>query len=298
MHVRAAVGPCSAIVHARPRRLVGLHPDARITMPSSFAERLAARAGRPTLPPSAPAPAPDAEAVVAALRRDLNVIVEPAIARLRRSEERRGGSDEECFRTAAGRHLRYRCCVYFTALAAGLLEQRYGLLAAAAPQLTYLRYSTSASSATTGAALPPYDGGDAVPDAGGREAPSPYGAMARWLLQPSAGASSEARARAELLMAQAERAMDGYNVRRLGAAAGQLPGPVGRYEVALRIGGVTGTLWRCEVSTVHTFLLFSAARMDDVIIDVTYKQVRLRRPPHRARACSAFAYACAAPRDP
>ena len=42
-------------------------------------------------------------------------MIEPSIALLRAREEQRG-SDEECFRGSGGRHLRYRCCVYFSTL--------------------------------------------------------------------------------------------------------------------------------------------------------------------------------------
>ena len=204
----------------------------------------------------------------------MQLIIEPAIERLRASEMRQG-SEEECFKTAAGVHLRFRCCVYFTTLAAGLLEQHYML-----PQsLETVRYATAAGS---GAMVKEIEQQRQQQ----RGVPSHYGAMARWLLPPPPDAPAAAHALAEEFMATAENASpspgsgsggsggesSGYSLVRMRAAASRLPGPVGRYAAALRVGGVHGTLWRCEISTVHTYLVFSAAGVEDILIDVTYKQ--------------------------
>lgn len=70
------------------------------------------------------------------------------------------------------------------------------------------------------------------------------------------------------------------------ADAAKLPGPLGLYEAPLRVRGVVGTLRRCEVSTVHTFLVFSAVGHPDVYVDLSPKQARrfaARRPCTRAR---------------
>ena len=69
------------------------------------------------------------------------------------------------------------------------------------------------------------------------------------------------------------------------ADAAKLPGPLGLYEVPLRVRGVVGTLRRCEVSTVHTFLVFSAVGHPDVYVDLSLKQARplACRPRTRAR---------------
>ena len=61
-------------------------------------------------------------------------------------------------------------------------------------------------------------------------------------------------------------------VAALRQAAGRLPGPLGRYSAPLAVLGVHGTLWRCEVSTTHSYLLFEAAGHEDVLIDVSFKQ--------------------------
>jgi len=149
----------------------------------------------------------------------------------------RARTDCRCFATAAGAYLRYRCCVYYSALAAALLETRYG--------------GTAAASAST----------------------QPYAAMARWLLEPHAAAGQPAAALAAQL--QSEPLTDSsYHLAMLRKAAGLLPGPLGRYQTRLAVNGVLGTLWRCEVSTVHTYLVFStdSSAIQDVFVDVTHKQ--------------------------
>ena len=99
---------------------------------SRWEERLAARVGRPVgAPPTPAAPREVQPAAVssAAVRRELESFVheyvEPAIAAVRAHETLRGNG-ETCFATAGGQHLRYRCCVYFSALAAALLEWQFG----------------------------------------------------------------------------------------------------------------------------------------------------------------------------
>jgi hypothetical protein len=45
-----------------------------------------------------------------------------------------------------------------------------------------------------------------------------------------------------------------------------------RYRTPLTVLGVRGTLWRCEVSTTHSYLRFESDGHDDVLIDVAFKQ--------------------------
>jgi len=94
--------------------------------------------------------------------------------------------------------------------------------------------------------------------------------LARWFLEPPAGASQGAVARAASLV-QKTSGQDG-SLEQLRAAAAQLPGPLGRYHAVVSILGVRGTLWRCEVATAHTYLLFEARALPDIVIDVTFKQ--------------------------
>ena len=215
----------------------------------SWDQRLAARTGRPARPPPAepPQPAPTPPGLSDAVRRELRDFVastvEPAIAVIR-AHEASQNNQEECFASAAGQHLRYRCCVYFSALTAALLEWRFG------------------------------EGGNAI--AGGAAGSAPpdrrtlYGLLARWFLQPP-GSAPQAWPLSTQLHAEAGRA-DAYDLAALRAAAGRLPGPLGRYHAQLSVRGVRGTLWRCEVSTTHSYLVFEAAGHDDVLVDVSFKQ--------------------------
>ena len=227
-----------------------------LSMPRTFSDRLAERAedrrSIPQPPPVSPPPILEnitTSKIVRTIRAALDAVVEPAIALLRRQEEDK--NEETCFASSAGVHLRYRCCVYFTALAAGLLEQQF-----TSPG-TSIRVSL--------------DGAMALPSP---NASAAYGAMARWLLQPPVGAPSASHALAASLMAEAAADGAAYDLQKLRKAAGRLPGPVGRYAAPLTVLGVHGTLWRCEVSTVHTYLIFATA-MEDILIDVTYKQFLL-----------------------
>ena len=202
-----------------------------------WAERLADRTGATPVKPAAN-DTTTVETVVAELKSFVQSSVEPAMAVLRERERGIGSASsnkETCFGTVAGAYLRYRCCVYYSSLAAALLEQRFG--------------------ATTQA-------NHAAPTA------SPYQAMARWLLEPPADADPVARALAVQLQAESR------SVAALHTSATRLPGPLGRYSARLTVLGVPGTLSRCEMGTVHTFLLFvaDAGRLDDVYIDVTFKQ--------------------------
>ena len=202
-----------------------------------WAERLADRTGATPVKPAAN-DTTTVETVVAELKSFVQSSVEPAMAVLRERERGIGSASsnkETCFGTVAGAYLRYRCCVYYSSLAAALLEQRFG--------------------ATTQA-------NHAAPIA------SPYQAMARWLLEPPADADPVARALAVQLQAESR------SVAALHTSATRLPGPLGRYSARLTVLGVPGTLSRCEMGTVHTFLLFVAdgGRIDDVYIDVTFKQ--------------------------
>ena len=99
-----------------------------------------------------------------------------------------------------------------------------------------------------------------------------YRLLARWFLQPPAGSSTQVDAAAAILIQHATAA-DGLDGIR--AAAGRLPGPLGRYATSIRVAGVQGTLWRCEVSTAHTYLVFEAPGLPDVVIDVSFKQFML-----------------------
>ena len=173
--------------------------------------------------------------VISAIRNVIDILVEPAIARLRSHEEARG-NNEECFSSAGGQHLRFRCCVYFTTLAAALLEHSFG---------------RSSYHPVT---------------------PSPYAHMARWLLPPYGTTPPEAQERLQHLLSAAENSGDQYDLRDLRAAASALPGPVGKYSAPIVVSGIQGTLWRCEVTTAHTYLIFQAPAIDDVYVDVTYKQ--------------------------
>ena len=184
--------------------------------------------------------------IIFELRDAVNELVEPAIEELRKHETRMG-SQEDCFH-APSQYLRFRCCVYFSSVAASLLQWRFGDLHRASSAATISR------------------------------APTAYGALARWLLRPPPLSTPHAVARAEQLISHAEsEAKSGdYSLNDLRKAASQLAGPLGQYETRLRIGGVRGTLWRCEVSTVHTFLVFEpldpTGTLQDVFVDVTYKQ--------------------------
>ena len=212
-----------------------------IMAPPSWSQRMtAARAERGSVPARRNADADWAAAIAEELRAAVISEVEPAIAHLRNLEH---GSDEDCFRSAAGRYFRYRCCVYFSTLAAGLLELRFGHQAER-------------------------EHGDSDSNS------SLYGLMARWLLEPPALAQAGASERAQMLMATAG-ADAAFGLRGLRQAAGMLPGPLGRYAAPISVRGVRGTLWRCEVSTVHTYLIFEAAGMDDVFVDVTWQQFLL-----------------------
>jgi hypothetical protein len=135
-----------------------------------WADRLGTRVGRPIEPPSPPPPPQmPSEAVLAELRTFVERTVEPSIA-LMRAHELERGNDETCFASSGGQHLRYRCCVYFTALSAALLEWRFG---------------EAPGAATTWRVLSPlaYDAERPVPD---RQLL--YGLLARWFLQPPAAA--------------------------------------------------------------------------------------------------------------
>ena len=99
---------------------------------SRWDDRLAARVGRPVgplptpaAPSEAPSPAASSEAVRQELQSFVQEYVEPAIAILRAHETLRG-NDETCFASPGGQHLRYRCCVYFSSLAAAMLEWQFG----------------------------------------------------------------------------------------------------------------------------------------------------------------------------
>jgi len=157
------------------------------------------------------------------------------------------GSRDPCFSSAAGAHLRARCCTYYSALAAALIEARFGFDS-----------SMAEVNATKGV---------------GRF----YGLMAAWFLQPPAQATDDEKQRARKLAREAAHGGFRDGMSGLHSAAGRLPGPLGRYWADIAVGGVRGTLWRCEAGTVHTFLVFrpagpSAVSDADVLLDVTLRQ--------------------------
>ena len=199
-------------------------------------------------------PAVNASRIVEELRAAVDELIEPSIALLRRSE---ADSDEDCFSTPAGQHLRYRCCVYFSSLAGALLEWRFGVHEDTGPVAWH-------------STVPPL-----LPSMASR-APSAYGALARWLLHPPPLAPAHEVARADALIAAADAAGPDYRIRDVRQAASQLAGPLGKYVSRLRVGGARGTLWRCEASTAHTYLVFEpdggSGEADDVFVDVSYKQ--------------------------
>lgn len=217
--------------------------------PTSFYDRLEKRAGRPDPPPT-PSKSQILEAATLAwwptkapdeLRGFIARVVEPAIATLRAHEVARG-SEEICFAASSGRAMRFRCCVYFSTLAAALIERRYGL------------------GGTAGGAA------DEPPTR-----PEIYTLLARWFLQPPAHAPPAATARAEALVRAASDAE--YDLAAMRAAASQLPGPLGRYASTVRIRGVNATLWRCEIETIHTYLVLQpTGGLDDLLVDVSYRQ--------------------------
>ncbi len=233
-----------------------------VCAPTRWADRLAASNGQP-VPPRPPADSPHIVATASApsasaaevadeLRRFVASEVEPALTSLREHESRRGNTDT-CFGSDAGLHLRARCCVFFSTLAAALLEERYGLPATA---------DDTGGGAATSYALPP---------AG--EVGRLYRALARWFLQPPPSAPAAAAALASRLIAAAGSSLS-YGLSALGADAAKLPAPLGRYSSRLRVLGVDAVLERCEVSTVHTYLSLRSDELDDdVLIDVAFKQM-------------------------
>lgn len=187
--------------------------------------------------------------IAADLREAVDELIEPALARLRHDER---ATDEDCFSSSAGQHLRFRCCVYYSSIAAALLEWRFG--------------DDDVLGASHALAVRP---------------PSPHRALARWLLHPPPHAEPHAIARAEALVdavGAAGAAGADTRIQDVRQAASQLEGPLGKYATRLSVGGVRGTLWRCEMSTAHTYLVFApdggaADGADrDVFVDVSYKQ--------------------------
>ena len=65
------------------------------------------------------------EALVSELRRYVASHIEPAIASLHAHESLHANA-EPCFASAAGHYLRKQCCVYYSTLAAAMLESEYG----------------------------------------------------------------------------------------------------------------------------------------------------------------------------
>ena len=183
---------------------------------SRWEDRLAARVGRPVLPPPTPPATREAQPVAVsseAVRRELQIFVqeyvEPAIAAVRAHETLRG-NDETCFATAGGQHLRYRCCVYFSALAAALLEWQFGAPALAGVPLAGAPLASAAGAGGAllggGAAMLSGEGQPSYRDAASarEQLADPrllYRLLARWLLQPPPTASSTAGLRSQQLQA-------------------------------------------------------------------------------------------------
>ena len=221
-------------------------------------ERLAKRAGRavPAYDIYGGPDGPNATLVtaeaVAGLRVFMQKRVEPAISAVRKREAALS-STEECFASAAGSSLRYRCCVYYSAMAAAYIESHYGVKTSDSRVTSHREAGISATPA---------------------RALSPYGALAHWLLTPSPSAEFNAHVLANELIMTAEADDGSYDLAALREAASRLPAPLGRYAARVEVHGILGTLWRCEVSTVHTYLVLEPddGRLDDILIDVAFKQ--------------------------
>lgn len=143
---------------------------------------------------------------------------------------------EDCFSTTAGRYLRSRCCVYFSNVAGSLIHSRFGTLRAR--------------------------GGRQV----GSDGPPPlrltYELMAKWLLS---------NANDPLAITVGAELVDSIAI--LHQRARRLPGPTGLYAADIKVAGVQGKLIKCEMGTVHTYLIFTApGQIEDVLIDLTYRQ--------------------------
>ena len=70
--------------------------------------------------------------VTTELRRFVDAFVEPALASVQAHEaqllDAGDAPPSDCFSSAAGKALRWRCCVYFSNIAGALLEARFGAL--------------------------------------------------------------------------------------------------------------------------------------------------------------------------
>lgn len=173
--------------------------------------------------------------VIGELRSFVGTVVEPA-AKALHANESHSDTEDSCFGTAAGRHLRSRCCVYFSNVAASLIESRYGSLRA--------------------------PGGVAVGTDGPPALSRVYQFMSKWLL-----------ANANDPLAIAVGAEKIRSIQQIHKAARRLPAPVGRYSASITVKGIPGTLIKCEMGTTHTYLIFTSPQLsNDVIIDMTYKQ--------------------------
>ena len=236
----------------------------------TWKERLAARSGTapaPDVPCEAqepPAPGGSGQAgtaaeVMAELRRFVMDEVEPALQQLKEHEQARGNY-EVCFATAGGVHFRFRCCVYYSALAAALLEERYG------------RSENDASSSLPQQLGESQRAEESVSRSWRDDRGVLYRLLAGWFLQPPSGVAAQVDAVAATLI-QRVTAADGLDGIR--EAAKRLPAPLGRYATTIRVSGVQGTLWRCEVQTAHTYLIFESPGLPDIVIDVSFKQFML-----------------------
>jgi len=196
-------------------------------------------------------------AVVAALRDYVVRVVEPSLEAMTRNEtqpERLALNPTQCFGTSPGVHLRSWCCVYFSNMAAALIEAHFGSLRPSNAQ--------------------PYDtqGGSAPPPL-----PVAFELTAKWLLAHENDPFA--------LGVRAERIR---SVAELHAAAKRLPyAALGRYEASVTVAGVPGKLVKCEMGTVHTYLVFRPNTHEAVgakkLVEVRRNVVQ-EMPPQQKRA--------------
>ena len=216
------------------------------------------------------------EAVRAELTQFVRSVVDPAVEAVHEAEIERlqstveeGAGGEDCFRSPQGRLLRSRCCVYFSNIAASLLEAKYGTL----------RLSRGISMDTLlNTTIWGLDESSSPPVLLERSKPSRndkvflvYELMAKWLL---------AHANDPLALGVgADRVRHVGHIHQLARPLGAAR--LGRYVASVNIAGISGQLMKCEMATTHTYLVFRADKSSDgrstrackdVVVDVTYKQ--------------------------
>jgi hypothetical protein len=234
--------------------------------------------------------------VAAELRRFVDAYVEPAIASMQGHEaallDAGHAPPSDCFGGAAGRGLRWRCCIYFSNVMGALLEARFGTLRPA--RAATLDFDHQDGRSVSGSSRPATS---AVPLG------LVYELTAKWLLahlnDPLAiGVRAEQVTSVADIHAQVKLKQKRVHVHRIhGYLQGQEPvfpnngtqgrlscfllfclqaatlgplqagGPVGRYAARVAVAGIDGTLLKCEAGTTHTFLVFRAdgGAADDVV---------------------------------